>query len=185
MRNILSIICILLSVCVCQAQSLSEILKDNSELTSLFVRPAGIKGTLEDSNTESLKTFLEKANADYKYLNLGKYGNVFRVSPSKLDIGGVNVSQTMLVLNDSFNGVIYESEPCENYKDMYTYLCNSLKKYSVSDKKEDCQADDMSVFMLSDKYGIGLSMMNDRKISMAFLMDMKNLMEFMNLNAGN
>lgn len=185
-RSVLFIFCVIWGICATQAQSLKDVFKDNQELSDLFVNPCGIEHPFEEYDTESLRIDLDKIQSDYKFLSLGDYGNIFRVIPTVPEnIGGVKIRQTTIVLNDSFNGIMYESDSCDNYKDMYTYLCNSLKNYSIYNDNEDYQDNDMAVFMLTDKYGVGISLMNDKKITMAFLMDMKNLKKFMNMSPDN
>lgn len=166
----------------CHAQTVSSLLKDEPVLTQLFVHPFGLSSALESYNQESMKCDLNDMDQNFHYLDLGEIGKVFSVKLPDSQLGGVPVNKAVLTLGKTFNSVMYESEPCDNYKDMCTYLGDYLKKFSKSSGDENYEGNQISVYMLSDKYGVGLLAMDDRKVSMAVLLDMKDLQGFMNLH---
>lgn len=180
-KLILTLCCICVSMGMMHAENLSEILKSNDVLSGIFVNPLGMDNAVESNNIDSLIASLDK-DTEYKTLNLGVYGNVLSITPKDMTIGGVKVAKLMIFVQNDANGMIIQSEPSENYKDMADYIDAAMKDFKTSsDAKESSAADNFKTYMLGENYGISVGSMPDQKMSLAMLLDMKNLKGFLSL----
>lgn len=183
MKKIFLIIFALSFVCAgnTKAQSLSDIFESNQELRSLFVNPAGLDQNIDSTDATSLNGELNAKDVPFNMFDMGTYGTIFILPQNKLTINGVDIDKTILVVNDNYSGIMYVSKPSDNFTDMCWHLDNQLKKLSISDVKEEFNTSGINVYMVSDKYGVGVINDPKRKVAMAALMDMKNLKSFLEM----
>ena len=182
MKKLLSTFaCMVLLSLVSSAQGVSELFKDNSEMKNLFVSPLGIDGVMENPDFDSLVSEVKSRGLDCKSLDLGEYGKILNIMPKDIAIGGVCIDRMMMVVNKDFNGLIYQSEPSDNYKDMCSSLDKSLSGFAKMVDNAGSGTLQFNVYMLNDDYGIAVGAMDNTRTAMAFMMDMKNLKSFMNI----
>lgn len=176
---------IALGMATANAETLREKFNGNIELNALFLNPVGISVDIDTADTSSLTQELNENQIPFRTMNLGIYGNLFILPDNKVSINGVKIGKSMMMVNGSYIGIMYISEPSENYEDIYAHLSKGLSKFAVSDTSERLDSDDLRIFMVTDKYEISIAKGPKNKIAMAMLMDMKNLEAFMRIGTQN
>lgn len=185
MKRIATIICCILAITAsAAAQNLSDVFKGNEALSKIFVNPMGIDNVLDQHDANALKADLDKLGLTYQTRDLGNYGEAFAITPSgfeSFEIGGVPVARMVIMVQDSFNGLMFMSEPSDNYLDLCSYIDNALS--GISKRIEGNAADPAGLhqYMLTDTCGIGVIPVPQNKTSIVMLMDIRNLMGFISL----
>ena len=176
---------IILSVFICnlsvQAQNISDLLGGDQELARIFVNPLGLDNAVDNTDFNLLTGEFDKLAIAYKALNVNGNGNAISVEPKGMDIGGVEIDNLLIYIQDDMNCLTYKSVQGDNYREMFEYLNKTLPKYAINDGGSMSTNDNIKVYMLSDKYGIGVMAMDRQKTTLAMLMDMRDLNSFINM----
>lgn len=183
MKNLFAILTamIVFGIATANAETLREKFNGNTELNVLFLNPAGVSVDIDTADNAVLTKELNEKQIPFKHMNLGIYGNLFVLPENKLAINGVNIGKSMLIVDNNYSGIMYISEPSDNYEDMYAHLTKELSKLAVSDTSEKFDSADIEIYMITEKYGIGIAKDPKNKTAIAMLMDMKNLEAFMQM----
>lgn len=178
---IISIICSILGIGTINSQELSEIFGNNETLTNIFVNPLGIYNAVDNTDFDSLKVSIDELGLDYKTIDLGPYGKLFAFAPEAYTIAGVPIARFMILIQKDVNALIYQSASSENYKDMSDLLDNALTSISRG-SEYGSSMNSVNIHTLSDKYGVAVGSLDNKQISMAILMDIRNIKNFLSLS---
>lgn len=179
-KMILILVCVLVISVGLRAQNLMETLESDKILSELFVCPLGIDNAIGEKDFNSLTDKIAKLGLEYKTINLGQYGNAVSIKPNGMRIGGVDIDNLMILVQDNINGIIYQSKPCDNYNDMFDFLNDVLMSQSQL-SKESINDGTLKVYMLTPDCGIAAGAFDQNKIAMTMLIDIRNLFGFLRL----
>lgn len=167
------------------SQTLAKVFENNQELTEIFVNPLGIENAVETNDVATLESEMKKLGLEFNSMDFPILGHFIGIAPKNIMIAGVDINQTMILVQNDMNGIIYISTPSDNYEDLAEYLEKSLAPYAISKGASSASSNggNTPVFMLSDKYGVAVKSLADKKTVIFMLMDMKNLQGFLSLGS--
>ena len=175
--------CLILGLSVSMSQSVSELFRGNVFLTSVFVNPLGIQNLPDYADAVSLENEIRASGNEYRSMNLGPFGEIFRIYPEDMMIGETPVSgMAGGVSNDSIM-LLYMSESSDSYESLYATLDEALSRYAKDTEKSTIGSTRYSIYMLTERYGVAVAADDDRKISLACLLDIRNLQGFLGLDS--
>lgn len=183
MKYIFTLVSIFVLVFVnkANAQSLSEIFQNNSNLKSLLVNPVGLEQDIDSLDANGLEQELNEKKVLFKMFDTGAYGKIYVFPKNEITIGGVDIADTYIVLGDNYSGIMYVSQPSDLFEDACAYIGNQMKEFSLSDANETYESNDISVYAVSDNYGVGIIGDPQKKVAIIALMDIKNLNSFLQM----
>lgn len=155
--------------------SIKEVLSDNSELYDLFVVPFGITSDINRLSADEFLRELEIKEIDCSSVDLGEWGKTINVKPQEMSISNVPIESAIIEIGNNFRTIIYQSAVDDNYKEMSDSLNGCLIKYPVIKK-----ASNMTMYQINDTSGIAISSDAEKKTSMAMLININNVNDFMN-----
>lgn len=179
-KIIMMLVCMLAVSNVSFGQNPADILGGDKALTDIYVNPLGIDNAIGEMDFNSLADKASKLGLEYMSINLGQYGNALGIKPNGLSIGGVDVDNLMIMVQDNMNGILYQSASCDNYRDMFDFLNGKLGELPQLSEKTVSEGN-LKVYMLSPEYGIAVGAFDQNKMVMTMLMDMRNLFGFLSL----
>lgn len=184
-RIVFILMCLSLWIGVGFSQTLSKLFENNQELTEIFVNPVGIENAVETNDVATLESEMNKLGLQFKSMDFPILGHFFGIATKNFAIADVDISQIMILVQNDMNCIIYMSAPSDNYEDLAEYLEKSLAPYAISTGALSASTDgrEVPVYMLSDKYGVAVKSLADKKTVMFMLMDMKNLQGFLSLGS--
>lgn len=186
MKRIVSILmCLSLCMGVCSSQTLSKLFENNQEMTEIFVNPLGIENAVETNDVTTIESEMKKLGLQFKSMDFPILGHFIGIAPEKFVIADVEINQIMILVQNDMNGIIYISAPSDKYEDLAEYLEKSLAPYAISKGALSASSNgsETPVYMLSDKYGVAVKSLSDKKTVMFMLIDMKNLQGFLSLGS--
>ncbi|MDE6512103.1 MAG: hypothetical protein K2L00_08465, partial [Muribaculaceae bacterium] len=116
-------------------------------------------------------------------MNLGRFGEIFRIDPRGMLIGDTPVSGMAVCVNRDSVMLLYLSESSDTYASMYATLGKALSPYAKDIEKSTLGNTEYSIYILTEKYGIAIGADGDRKVTLACLIDVRNLQGFLSLDS--
>ncbi len=180
-RILFLILCMIIGIAQGFAETPAEIFRGNELLTDLFVNPLGIPNVAEDTNAAAVETKIQNSGLEYKKMSLGPLGEVFCIFPSDMKIGNTEIASLAIAVNKDYSMLAYQSKAAGDYKDMCRILDSALIKYAEKADKNVSGNGTFTIYMLSEQWGVAIGSDSIRKTSMAYLLDVKNLQNFIGL----
>lgn len=182
MKKTISIMIFLIAgISIGLAQTLSDLFKDDDFLTSVFVSPLGIPNLTDATDIAGVEEKIKESGNAFQLSSLGPFGEVYRISTENMTIGKTPIATMALCTNKDSLMLIYLSESTDSYYDMFESLDMALSRYSNTEDKHLLGKSNYRIHMLTNQYGIAIGTDQDRQISLACLLDIKNLQGFIGL----
>ena len=175
------VMCLILGCGMSFAQNLSDLFKGNDFLTEVFVNPLGIEDLPNDTDAASIEEKIRQAGVEFKTMNLGPFGEVFRIIPKGMMIGETEIAGIAIALSNNYSMIIYQSSQTEKYDDMCKVLVEALNPYAKSIEMREYNHIKFSIFMLTDRLGIAVGANEATTTSIACLLDIENIRSFLGL----
>ncbi len=164
------------------AESPSELFKGNVLLTELFVSPLGMENLIGDTDAHSVEGKILDSGLEYKKMSMGPLGEVFCIFPTNMKIGETEIASVAMAVNNNYTMLMYQSKECDDYQDMCRVLDTILRKYAEKADSNDTGHGSFTIYMLSEQWGVAVGSDDNRKVSMAYLLDIENLKGFIGLD---
>ena len=185
-RPIFLILSLVIGFGICKAQNISELFKGNDFLTSVFVNPLGIKDLPDDTDPMSVENKIKQSGCEFRSIDMGVFGTMFSITPgpsNHMTIGDVPVIGIGACINNDAVMIIYRMESTDDYMTLPEKLGRELKPYVKSAERSGSESNLLTVYMLTDTYGIGVGTNEKQKTAMVSLIDIRNLLGFISLGS--
>lgn len=182
MKKVLFIIlCLIVEMAQVKAESPAELFPGNVLLMELFVNPLGMENLIGDKDAASVEVKIQDSGLEYKKMSMGPLGEVFCSFPINMKIGETEIASLAIAVNNDYTMLMYQSKESEDYDDMCRVLDTALRKYAEKGDRNDTGNGSFTIYMLSEQWGVAVGSDDSRKVSMAYLLDIENLKNFIGL----